>query len=131
MSTDGMNETVLVQEVFKILRKDECAGLVQTLVFEGSEHDLRDGFVHLSTAGQSPGTAAKHFAQDGNLWLLSLDVASLGESLHWEESRGGALFPHLYRPIAFADVNWIRPLPLGPEGRHLFPKGGAWDEGEA
>ena len=80
MSTDRMNETVSVQEVFKILRTDECAVLAQTLVFEGSEHDLRDGFVHLSTASQAPGTAARHFAEDGNLWLLCLSTAALGRS---------------------------------------------------
>ena len=124
-----MNDPVDVQEVFKILRPDECASLVQRLVFEGSEDDLRDGFVHLSTAAQAPGTAAKHFAGDADLWLLRLESASLRESRHWEESRGGALFPHLYRPIRFADVSWIRPLPRGEDGRHVFPAGVAWGDG--
>tara|TARA_R110000751_G_scaffold18392_1_gene55991 strand:- start:5614 stop:5994 length:381 start_codon:yes stop_codon:yes gene_type:complete len=126
-----MNGDVSEIHVFKILRPEECAILVQAFEFKGSEHDIRDGFVHLSTAGQAPGTAAKHFAQDGDLWLLGLEVAALGESLHWEESRGGALFPHLYREIAFSDVSWIRPLPRGAQGRHLFPTGFAWGEAGA
>ncbi|SFI11262.1 DUF952 domain-containing protein [Albimonas pacifica] len=126
-----MNDAVRVLDVFKILRPDECSRLVQTLVFSGSEHDLRDGFVHLSTAAQAPGTAAKHFAQDGDLWIASLRTAVLGESLHWEESRGGALFPHLYREIRASDVGWIRPLPRDAEGRHAFPEGVAWGEPDA
>ncbi|MDF2231097.1 DUF952 domain-containing protein [Albimonas sp. CAU 1670] len=121
-----MNERVIVNEIFKILRPSECAELAQALVFNGSEHDVRDGFIHLSTAAQAPGTAAKHFAGDGDLWLLCTESPLLGESLHWEESRGGALFPHLYRPLTLRDVAWIRPLPLGPDGRHLFPADIAW-----
>jgi uncharacterized protein (DUF952 family) len=42
--------------------------------------------------------------------------------LTWEPSRGGALFPHLYRALDMADVLWDKSLPLGATG-HIFPEG--------
>ena len=46
----------------------------------------------------------------------------LGDALEWEPSRGGALFPHLYRPLKIEDVVWAQPLPL-VDGAHEFPAG--------
>ena len=37
-------------------------------------------------------------------------------------SRGGALFPHLYAPLPLSAVKWVKPLPLGADGRHVFPE---------
>src|SRR5205814_2534012 len=45
----------------------------------------------------------------------------LGDRLRWEPSRGGQLFPHLYGPLDPAEAASVRPLPLGPDGAHLFP----------
>jgi uncharacterized protein (DUF952 family) len=89
--------------------------------FRGSEHDLRDGFIHFSTAAQAAETAARHFAGQDDLLLVSVDAAPLGAALKWEPSRGGALFPHLYGDLALDAVNKVEPLPLGPDGRHVFP----------
>jgi uncharacterized protein (DUF952 family) len=36
-------------------------------------------------------------------------------------SRGGALFPHLYAPLDLAAVLWVKPLPTGADGAHIFP----------
>ena len=40
------------------------------------------------------------------------------DALKWEPSRGGQLFPHLYRPLRLADLAWVRPFRDGalPEG---------------
>ncbi len=43
------------------------------------------------------------------------------EALRWEPSRGGALFPHLYADLMMDAVMWVKPLPLGADGRHAFP----------
>lgn len=64
--------------------------------FEGAAIDLRDGFIHLSTAAQAQETARLHFAGQAGLVLLKVDAAKLGAALRWEPSRGGELFPHLY-----------------------------------
>ncbi len=39
----------------------------------------------------------------------------------WEPSRGGDLFPHLYGELPLDAVLWVKPLPLGPDGAHVFP----------
>ena len=94
-------------------------------VFTGAAIDLSDGFIHFSTAGQAPETAAKHFAGQHDLVLAAIDEEKLGAALKYEVSRGGALFPHLYGPLDLAAVAWVKPLPLGPDGSHLFPELGA------
>ena len=89
--------------------------------FAGSEVDIKDGFIHFSTAAQVAETATKHFAGDHDLVLVRLDAARLGATLKWEPSRDGALFPHLYGELDFKAVRQVEPLPLGPDGRHVFP----------
>jgi len=89
-------------------------------VFRGSEADLRDGFIHFSTAAQVTETAAKHFAGQNDLVLVRVDAARLGEGLKWEPSRGSALFPHLYGDLDLSAVIRVDPLPLAPDGRHQF-----------
>lgn len=107
--------------IYKILpaalwNKAERAG-----IFHGSDVDLRDGYIHFSTAQQVPETAEKHFAGQRDLILLHVDADALGPALKWEPSRGGALFPHLYAPLALTHVKRADPLPLGDDGRHVFP----------
>lgn len=90
-------------------------------MFRGSEHDLRDGFIHFSTAAQVAETAARHFAGQRDLLLVRIDSEALGDRLRWEASRGGDLFPHLYGELDPAAVLGVDPLPLGPNGQHQFP----------
>ena len=90
-------------------------------LFAGAPIDARDGFIHFSTAAQVAETAAKHFAGAADLLLVAVDASPLGEALRWEPSRGGDLFPHLYGPLPLSAVLWVEPLPLGGDGRHIFP----------
>jgi uncharacterized protein (DUF952 family) len=89
--------------------------------FAGAPVDLADGFIHFSTAQQVAETAARHFAGQDGLVLVAIDETRLGDGLKYEPSRGGALFPHLYGPLDLAAVVWVRPLPIGADGRHQFP----------
>lgn len=91
--------------------------------YEGSELDRRDGFIHFSTREQAVETAALHLAGREGLVLLEADAGALGDALKWEESRNGALFPHLYGALPTQTVRAVHDLPLGPDGRHVFPKG--------
>lgn len=106
--------------IYKILRDDEWAALERDGRTDGAPIDVRDGFVHLSAGGQVAETARRHFADVDGLRLLAIDADGLGDDLVWEPSRGGALFPHLYRELRAADVRWSRPLPL-VDGAHAFP----------
>ncbi|MEP2641149.1 DUF952 domain-containing protein [Roseobacter sp.] len=114
--------------IFKIFRSDEWAALRAQGTTQGAPIDVADGYVHFSTAAQAAETAAKHFAGETDLMLLAVDTDRLGDDLTWEVSRGGALFPHLYRELSIKDVVWAQPLPFN-NGAHEFPAG--WDEASA
>jgi uncharacterized protein (DUF952 family) len=57
-----------------------------------------------------------------DLMLVAIDGTALGPALKWEAARGGVLFPHLYAPLPLDAVVWTTPLPIGPQGRHVFPE---------
>ncbi len=108
--------------IYKIFRRPEWDAFRAAGETLGAPIDLTDGYIHFSTSAQVAETAAKHFTHESDLVLLALNADSLGEALKWEPSRGGALFPHLYRPLKLADVVWDKSLPLGASG-HIFPEG--------
>ncbi|QIE45114.1 DUF952 domain-containing protein [Pseudohalocynthiibacter aestuariivivens] len=108
--------------IYKIFRAPEWADLRANGQSDGAPVDLADGFVHFSTPAQAAETAAKHFAGEDGLMLLGVETDRLGDDLRWEPSRGGALFPHLYRELRLSDVSWAQPLPLA-DGQHQFPPG--------
>ncbi len=95
---------------YKILRAPEWEALAAAGQTPGAPIDLRDGYVHLSTAAQVEETAAKHFAGEDGLMLLAVDESRLREALRWEPSRGGALFPHLYAALAMSAVTRVTPI---------------------
>lgn len=107
--------------IYKICTATEWHAAEHAGAYSGSAADHRDGFIHFSTAGQMAETAAKHFAGQRDLVLVSVDAVKLGDRLKWEPSRGGALFPHLYGTLSLYCVLRVDPLPLGADGRHVFP----------
>jgi uncharacterized protein (DUF952 family) len=88
--------------------------------FDGAPGDIADGYIHFSTAEQAEATAAKYFRGKDDLLLIAVDPNRLGESLRFESSRGGALFPHLHADLPLDAVVWAKPLPLLPDGGHDF-----------
>lgn len=93
--------------VFKICRTSEWRALQTEQQWWGSPHDVRDGFIHLSTQAQVAGTLAKHFAGEADLVLLRIASAELESRLRWEPSRGGELFPHLFAPLVRSMVTEV------------------------
>ena len=108
--------------IYKIVPRELWQQARRDGVFRGAAIDLQDGYIHFSTAEQVRETAAKHFAGQPDLLLVAIDEGRLGVALRWEPSRGGALFPHLYRNLRMSDVVWDKSLPLGVTG-HIFPDG--------
>ena len=108
--------------IYKIFRRPEWDAFRAKGETMGAPIDLADGYIHFSTAAQVVETAAKHFAHESDLVLLALDATALGKALRWEPSRGGQMFPHLYRALRLGDVLWDKSLPLGATG-HIFPEG--------
>ena len=110
-----MDQTV----VYKIVSRDEWRVAEASGVFTGSTNDRLDGFIHLSTGAQVRETASRHFRGEADLLLV--EVATSVLELRWERSRGGDLFPHLYGTLPVSAVTRVVALPLGPDGRHVFP----------
>ncbi len=107
--------------IFHVCPRTAWAAAAATGRYDGSADDRRDGFIHFSTADQLVESVAKHRAGQDGLVLVGVEAEALGPALKWEPSRGGALFPHLYGPLPVEAVAFVRDLPLGPDGRHVFP----------
>lgn len=107
--------------IYKIFRASEMAAFVAEGRTAGAPVDVADGYVHFSTAEQVGDTVARHFAGAEGLWLVACAPEPMADALRWEPSRGGELFPHLYRALDRNDVLWARPLPLA-DGAHVFPE---------
>ncbi|UWQ11816.1 DUF952 domain-containing protein [Aliiroseovarius crassostreae] len=107
--------------IYKILRAEEWTSFQSAGQTSGAPVDRADGFIHFSTAAQARETAAKHFNGEDGLVLVAFDAEAMGDALKWEPSRGGDLFPHLYRDLALSEIHWQTSLPLGPNG-HEFPE---------
>jgi uncharacterized protein (DUF952 family) len=105
--------------IYKILRGEEWEAAEREGVFRGSADDLRDGFIHCSSAEQTLGTFEKYFARQAGLVLAAVDPDALGKALKWEVSRGGALFPHIYGELRLSAVRWSRALASVEDLREL------------
>ena len=105
--------------IYKIFRADEYAAFAAAGHTKGAPIDLEDGYIHFSTADQVEVTASKYFQGENGLKLLGVEAEGLGDALRWEPSRGGALFPHLYRDLRIEDVQFTHDLPF-EHGSHLF-----------
>lgn len=107
---------MLIYKIFTGPQWAEMRDKGQTL---GAPIDLADGFVHFSAADQVRETAKLYFAGQDDLWLIAAQTDKMVD-LRWEESRGGAKFPHLFEPFSMDHVEAATRLPLGPDG-HIFP----------
>jgi uncharacterized protein (DUF952 family) len=91
-------------------------------VYRGSADDLRDGFIHFSTASQVEETARKHFLGQTGLFLIAVDADALGDALRWEPSRNDELFPHLYGELDLGAVTGVLSMRARSDGTHDIPE---------
>jgi uncharacterized protein (DUF952 family) len=133
--------------IYKLMGRQEWEAAQAIGVYRGSAHDLRDGFIHFSTAAQLGETARKHFSGVADLVLLAVGTegltsprpqhlqtsegmdphpasrsSNLQSALKWETSRGGDLFPHLYGELSLGAVISVTPLRLGVDGMPVVPQ---------
>jgi uncharacterized protein (DUF952 family) len=102
--------------IYKIVPLAAWRSACSVGIYAGSSDDLRDGFIHFSTAAQLAETARRHFSGQSDLLLVAVSTATLGQNLKWEPSRGGALFPHLHAPLDTKTAVWSRHLDLRTDG---------------
>lgn len=99
--------------IYKILGKTDWDLWQAQGQWTGSADDLRDGFVHLSTAAQVLGTRRRHFSTGKDLLLVGLDRAALTAgtgALRLEASARGTLYPHWYGALPLAAVRTVEAL---------------------
>ena len=89
-------------------------------IYRGSADDRRDGFMHFSTAEQVAESASRHRAGQSDLLLIVVAEDGAGP-WKWEVARSGDRFPHLYAALPVSAAVGIHDLPLGDDGRHVFP----------
>lgn len=102
--------------VYKILPQALWEAAKAAGRFDGAPIDHADGYIHLSAADQAQQTAALYFRGQEDLVLVGFDAEALGPDLKWEPSRGGALFPHLFRSLSPDEAVSERPLLLDADG---------------
>ncbi|KAK4697711.1 hypothetical protein P7C71_g415, partial [Lecanoromycetidae sp. Uapishka_2] len=78
--------------VYKILPEAPPSPLPDELPL--SALDAKDGFIHLSTAWETPATASWFYSHAKSIWLLKIPLTKIEGGVKWEEARSG--FAHLY-----------------------------------
>lgn len=71
-----------------------------------------EGFIHCSYRDQLLETARVHYTGRSDLVLLCIEPTRLKPELKVEQSRSGAMFPHLYGPLNLDAVE--QTLPFAP-----------------
>ena len=108
-------------EIYKIATGEVFAAAKRAGRFDGMPIDHRDGFIHFSDGAQLRETLKLYFRGATDLVLLAVGAADLGADLRWEASRGGALFPHLYAPLALEAIRWTAPIAVDADGHCDLP----------
>jgi uncharacterized protein (DUF952 family) len=111
-----------VPKIYKICSASAWREAERQGVYRGSADDVRDGFIHFSTATQVEGTTRKHFLGQRALFLIEVDDAALGSALRWERSRNEELFPHLYGELDLGAVTAVHQLQARADGTHDIPE---------
>jgi uncharacterized protein (DUF952 family) len=106
--------------IFKICHRADWEKPEHIHAYQGSQKDREDGFLHFSTAEQLEATLAKYYAGADDLLLVAVSPAALGAALKYEPSRGGELFPHLYGPLNYDAVAWVRPIGRDIDGKFVL-----------
>ena len=106
--------------VYKIVSRAAFEGAQGAGVFPQMPIDLKDGFVHLSTATQLRETLRLHFASQTDLVVFAVRAADLAD-LRWEPSRGGDLFPHAYGTVPASAVGRQVSISVRSDGAAELP----------
>jgi uncharacterized protein (DUF952 family) len=107
--------------VYKVMSAAELKQMEREGVFHGSPADIADGYIHLSCGWQLGATLDKHFSGVDGLVLAAVDLSRLGDTVRWEPSRGGDLFPHIYGVLPIGAVVSATTLERTADGAVRLP----------
>ncbi len=108
--------------VYKVASREIYEASQEEGSFVGQPIDLKDGYIHFSTAAQLKETIRLYFAGLKGQVLLAVPVAPFGEAMKWEASRGGDLFPHLYGELPMSSVTRMVDLDVPADGLVTLPE---------
>ena len=111
-----------MSQIYKICPASAWREAERQGVYRGSRDDVRDGYIHFSTAAQVNETARKHYFGQTGLFLIEVDADALGAALRWERSRNDELFPHLYGELDLGAVTGIYDMRARSDGTHDIPE---------
>lgn len=103
--------------VYRLILAPDWARARASGVIAPSDHDARDGFMHLSTRAQVLETARRYFAGRSDVLALEIKAGALAD-LRYEPSRNGEAFPHFYGELRTSAVT--RALALVASGSGVF-----------
>ncbi|HQT67891.1 MAG: glutathione S-transferase [Rhodospirillales bacterium 20-60-12] len=106
---------------YKIMTSADFRQMQQRGQYAGSDADIADGFIHLSTAGQISATLDKHYPDQSHLVILAINLSVCGAALRWEPSRGDDLFPHIYAALSIDAVAAHGTLCRAADGAVMLP----------
>jgi len=107
--------------IYKIASREVFDASLKTGAFAGMPVDLKDGYVHFSTAAQLAETLRLHFAGQSGLVVFAIRLADLGPGIRWEPSRGDQLFPHLYGTLPMSIAARTATLEIAADGSVTLP----------
>ena len=107
--------------IFKVIDKEEWQKAKQSGIYNGSDKDKKDGYIHFSEEDQVSETLKKYFQNKKNLILLKVNAFKL-EHLLWEQASNGDMYPHLYSALDTSTVVNEYDLPLNEDGSHQLPE---------
>ena len=110
-----------LEYIFKIVEKDEWNKSKEKGIYSGSSMDIKDGYIHFSEKEQIDETLKNYYSNKQNLILLKVDASKL-ENLLWEQASNGDMYPHLYSPLDFKNVEDELELHLNEDGSHEIPE---------
>ncbi len=111
-----------VDTIYKISSGEAFAAAVRTGAFPGMPIDIADGYLHFSTARQLAETLRIHFRGQRDLMLFAVRTADVADTLRWEASRGGDLFPHVYGQLPAALIGPSASVSVGDDGSVALPE---------
>lgn len=112
----------MTDTIYRIAAPDALAAAASAGAYDGEAHDKADGFIHASTRAQLAGTLIAHYAGARRLAVAEIEVEALGDTLKWESSRGGELFPHIYGPLPWSAVRAVHLIRRGEDDEWRLPE---------
>lgn len=89
--------------VYKILLKPEWEKFQELKEFAGTNMDLKDGYIHMSSTEEQMTRVKQKYYKDEEVYLLQIDSNKL-DKLKYEPISNGDLYPHQYGKLLLEHI---------------------------